>query len=132
MVLACVIFHVAGLVYLIDLMQSTQEKLGNQSRRIQAVVVLNVAVLVIICLHTIEIWLWALLYNELGEFESFSQALYFSGITATTVGYGDVTLSSDWQLLATFEAMGGLILFGASTAFFFELVRRMVGRPGNQ
>ena len=59
------------------------------------------------------------------EFDELQPSLYFSVVTATTLGYGDVTLSERWQLLGTFEAMGGLILFGASTAFLMELMRHL-------
>jgi hypothetical protein len=31
-------------------------------------------------------------------------------------------LSDQWQLLNTFEAMSGLILFGATTAFFIGIM----------
>ncbi len=50
-------------------------------------------------------------------------ALYFSVVTSSTLGYGDITLTGRWQLLANFEAMGGLILFGASTAFLNAITR---------
>ena len=32
-------------------------------------------------------------------------SLYFSGITFTTVGYGDITLAKCWQLLSVGEAV---------------------------
>jgi hypothetical protein len=50
---------------------------------------------------------------------------YFSVVTATTLGYGDVTLSEQWQLLGTFEAMAGLMLFGTSTIFFLAAMQRL-------
>ena len=62
---------------------------------------------------------------KVGEFDQLAKALYFSVVTSTTLGYGDVTLSESWQLLATFEAMGGLILFGASTAFMLAVMRKL-------
>ena len=51
--------------------------------------------------------------------------MYFSVVTTTTLGYGDFTLSDRWRVLASFQAIGGLILFGASTAFLFEIIRRL-------
>lgn len=84
-----------------------------------------IAVFAIIAIHTIEVWLWAAIYLYLGEFTDFSQALYFSAVTSTTLGYGDVTLSPDWQILGTFESMGGLILFGTSTAFLIGLMEKL-------
>ena len=86
---------------------------------------LLISVFVIIGIHTIEAWTWAYVYMYLGEFTDFERALYFSVVTSTTLGYGDITLSPEWQLLSTFEAMGGLLLFGVSTAFLFALVLRL-------
>ena len=76
-------------------------------------------------IHIVEAWGWALLYLSIGEFASLARALYFSAVTATTLGYGDTTLSEQWQLLSTIEAMGGLILFGASTAFLIAMMRHI-------
>ena len=87
--------------------------------------VLIVAMLGIIFSHSIQIWIWAFVYLQLGEFTSLISALYFSATTLTTLGYGDITLSETWQLLSTFEAMGGLIVFGASTAFLIGAMRRL-------
>ncbi len=66
----------------------------------------------------------------LGEFDSIERALYFSIVTSTTLGYGDITLSEQWQLLSTFEAMGGLILFGATTAFLLGVMRDIFENNG--
>ncbi len=85
---------------------------------------LGVVVLGLIAIHTISAWAWASVCYTLGEFTDFSRALYFSVVTSTTLVYGDITLTGRWQLLASFEAMGGLILFGASTAFLVAITRR--------
>ena len=50
-------------------------------------------------------------------------------MTATTLGYGDLTLSEPWRLLGVFEAMTGLMLFGASTAAVFQLMVRTLPDP---
>lgn len=59
---------------------------------------------------------WAGLFMLLGEFEQFATALYFSGVNFTTLGYGDITLSAQWQLLGPLEAANGILMFGVSTA----------------
>ena len=118
-----VVFHVVTLIYLSDLLKKTIPRV-EYIRRIPRVTMLMVGtVLAIILIHTVEAWTWAAVYLHLEEFESLQQSLYFSVVTATTLGYGDITLSQQWQLLGTFEAMGGLILFGVSTAFLLELMR---------
>ncbi|MEM6625188.1 MAG: ion channel [Pseudomonadota bacterium] len=71
--------------------------------------------------------IWAWLYLYLGDFQEFEPAFYFSLISITTVGYGDIILTSDTRLLAGFQAADGFILFGLDTAFLFEVVRRLRG-----
>jgi hypothetical protein len=126
MIVATVVFHVAGLVYLASLLQRIARPANTPQSKIRAMALLVTAVLVIIGIHTAEAWGWAALYLYLGEFSELKRALYFSVVTSTTLGYGDITLSARWQLLGTFEAMGGLILFGTSTAFLLALMRRVL------
>ncbi len=82
--------------------------------------------IVMVCLHLIEILLWALAYVLVagGELASFEAAVYFSAVTFTTLGYGDITLSSDWRLLSGFEAINGIVLVGWTTAFLFAVLQR--------
>jgi len=73
----------------------------------------------------IEVGIWAAAYLWLGAIEGLEKALYFSMVTFTTVGYGDVVLSEAWRLLASFEAANGVIKFGWTTALIFAVVRRL-------
>ncbi len=126
---ASVVFHVSGLLALARVLRSLGAPSGAAPRRPQILLMLIVMVLGIIAVHTVEAWVWALVYLSLGEFVELAPALYFSVTTSTTLGYGDITLSEQWQLLATFEAMGGLILFGASTAFLLGFMSRLFDPP---
>jgi voltage-gated potassium channel len=84
-------------------------------------------VLFMIVLHFAEILLWAAAYMLVAgeEFSTFEEAVYFSSVTFTTLGYGDVTLSSTWRLLSGFEAIGGIVLIGWTTAFLYAVLQRM-------
>ena len=75
--------------------------------------------------HVVQVWLWALVYLWAGEFAHLEEALYFSTVTFTTLGLGDLTASPDWRLLASFESAAGLFLFGISTAFIFDMMRNV-------
>lgn len=125
MIIATVCFHIGGLVGLITMLNRLAPMLPRSHRKLDTIFLMVVAVLGIIAIHTVEAWTWAALYMLLGEFSELERALYFSVVTQTTLGYGDITLSRDWQLLGTFESMGGLILFGASTAYLIGLVRHL-------
>jgi len=86
---------------------------------------ISLFVLAVFATHVVEIWIWASFYLLIGQFQSLEPALYFSTSSFTTVGFGDVTLSQDWRLLSSMEAANGMILFGWSTAFIFEIGRRI-------
>ena len=70
-----------------------------------------------------EVWIWALLYLGLGAVHSMEEAVYFSTVTFTTLGFGDITLEEPWRLLSSFEAANGLLMFGWSTALVFLAVQ---------
>ncbi len=85
------------------------------------------AIIVFILLMTsiIEAGVWALSYMLIHAIPVFENALYFSIVTFTTLGYGDITLSENWRLLASFEAAVGIIIFGWSTAIVMAVVQKL-------
>jgi len=119
------VFHVSCLVWLAGLVKRIGTSATFTPSRKGMTMLLGVAVLGLIAIHTTSAWAWAGVFYSLGEFTGLSKALYFSVVTSTTLGYGDITLTEKWQLLASFEAMGGLILFGVSTAFLLGVMRRL-------
>ncbi len=106
-------FHFAGVADLHHLSRSLRILIGT-------IVVLTI-------LHTLQIIVWALAYlyllpeNVLGTFE---EATYFSFVTFTTLGYGDITLAGAWRILSGIEALNGVLLLGWSTALLFTVVQR--------
>ena len=78
--------------------------------------------------HVAETWIWATFSHFIEEFSNFEAALYFSTSSFTTVGYGDLVLSEEWRLMGALESANGMMLFGWSTAFIFEVVRRSYRR----
>lgn len=80
------------------------------------ILILSLVMLFMLFGNFLQMALWAELFVVLGEFETFNQALYFSGVTFATLGYGDVVLSPQRQLLSAMEAANGILMFGVSTA----------------
>ena len=76
-------------------------------------------------LHSLEIWLYALTYLALGQFDALDTALYFSTSTFTTVGFGDIVLSEDWRMLSAAQSANGFLLIGWSTAFLVSVTARV-------
>lgn len=79
----------------------------------------------LILLHLIEISLWALLYAWGQAMPDLQSAFYFSAVTYTTTGYGDLVLPEAWRLIGGIEALTGILMCGWSTGFFFAVVNRM-------
>lgn len=71
-------------------------------------------------------WAWALVFLWSGQFDRTEPALYFAIVVITTLGFGDITLEEPWRLLSGLCATNGLFLFGLSTAFLVEFVRRLM------
>ena len=69
--------------------------------------------------------LWGILYLSAGAIEGVEKAFYFSMVTYTSLGYGDVVLEKPWRLLASFQAANGVIVFGWTTALIFAAVHRV-------
>ena len=76
----------------------------------------------------LNVLLWATFYYVKAALPNFEESLYFSIVTFTTLGYGDVVLGVEWRLLATFEAINGTIIFGWMTALIVAFIQRLWGR----
>ena len=81
-----------------------------------------------ILMHLLEISVWALFYLWKCDMPDFQTAMYFSAVTYTTTGYGDVLLTQEWRMLGAVEALTGILMCGWSTGFFFTVVGRMQHR----
>jgi voltage-gated potassium channel Kch len=73
----------------------------------------------------VEVLIWATTYLTLGAIEGFERAFYFSMVTFTTLGYGEIVIDERWRLLASFEAANGIIMFGWTTAIVVASVQRI-------
>ncbi|WP_052670694.1 potassium channel family protein [Draconibacterium sediminis] len=78
-------------------------------------------------LHAIHSLIWAyclyLIPSIQPDFASFHDIFYYSIVTFTTLGYGDMTISSEWKILSGIEAINGIMLIGWSTALMYSLIQ---------
>lgn len=78
----------------------------------------------------LQMAIWALPYHRLDAFSTFEEALYFSGVTFTTLGYGDFVLKPPIRLLAPLEAANGLTIFAIVTVVLIGSLRDWGIRSG--
>lgn len=79
----------------------------------------------LLLIHGAEISVWALFYWWQDCLSDAESAFYFSGVTYTTTGYGDVVLKQPWRMLAPIEAATGILMCALSAGLFFATVNRI-------
>jgi hypothetical protein len=79
----------------------------------------------LILIHGVEISVWALFYRWEGCLPDAEAAFYFSGVTYTTIGYGDLVLNKPWRMLGPIEGVTGILMCGLSAGLFFATVTRI-------
>ena len=78
--------------------------------------------------NIVQVAFWASLYKLLGAFPDFETAMYFSGVTFTSLGYGEVLLEGRIRLLGPLQAANGLMMFGITTALFISAVQQTTAK----
>jgi len=78
-----------------------------------------------VLLHLVEIGFWAFAYSWKQAMPDLQTAFYFSAVTYTTTGYGDLVLPKEWRLVGGVEALTGILMCGLSTGFFFAVVSKI-------
>jgi Ion channel len=76
-------------------------------------------------LHLLQIATWAFFYTWKEGMPDLTSAFYFSAVTYTTTGYGDLVLPEEWRLVGGVEALTGILMCGLSTGLFFAVFTRV-------
>ncbi len=125
LVLATVVIQIAGLAVLIWIMRRRASRFAGFSYVLQQIGVILAVVMGLFLIHALQIWLYAVVFMALGEFQTLEAALYFSTSSFTTVGYGEVYLESRWRIVAAIESANGFLLLGWSTIFLLSVLTRL-------
>src|SRR6516165_9453239 len=75
----------------------------------------------VILLHLLQIVSWGLFYAWHHAMPDLQSAFYFSAVTYTTTGYGDLVLPKEWRLVGGVEALTGILMCGLSAGLFFAV-----------
>ena len=124
-----ILIHGYGTIYWIKFIRKKYKKKTTKSLSKRIVWILIYSAIFLLSLNFIEAIIWGFTYYLLPgitEFESIEKAIYFSLVTFTTLGYGDITINSANRMLAGFEAMNGVLLLGWTTAMMFSLLQLTV------
>jgi hypothetical protein len=125
LVVATVAIHAVGFATLLRALLRSRALAMSGFRPVTGLVIGLTCWLILI--HLVEISVWGLFYVWQDCLPDAESAFYFSGVTYTTVGYGDLVLAKPWRIFAPLEALTGALMFGLSTGLFFAVVRHWIG-----
>ncbi len=119
-----VVIHAVGLIELTRIVGLVTDRVRLEGRR-SRIVAMIVIVLGTLAVLTVEVWLWAIVHFAIGSFADFETALYFSVVSFSTLGYGDVIPPPEWRIFAALEGINGFLLIGWSTAYLIAAGMRV-------
>ncbi|MES2692875.1 MAG: potassium channel family protein [Verrucomicrobiota bacterium] len=126
-----VLIHATGLAFVLRQLRSSPSA-EDPRFRVRTWLLIRIASWAV-AIHCVEITVWALFYWWQECLPDLESSLYFSLVTYTTLGYGDLVLPKGWRLLSGVEALTGILMCGWTTGGFFAIVSRMYGqRSGDQ
>jgi hypothetical protein len=99
-----------------------ENKLNPPHLTLKIASVIALAMLWIVFGVSINCWIWTFVYLHHEVFNQVEPALYFSMVSFTTLGFGDIILDESSRLLSGFTAVSGLISFGLTSAFVVDML----------
>lgn len=121
-----VIIQAFGTSFWIKHLINELSKIRGQISNIASMKLLVSTSIFLLVINTFQAIIWAVLYyniTDVSEIKTFEEAIYFSLITFTTLGYGDLTMSMDHRVLSGIEALNGILLIGWSTTLIYSTVQ---------
>jgi hypothetical protein len=121
----CVVIHATGLTAAFTWMKG--KSVAIEGRFWLATGTLICVVSWTVLMHLLQIAVWAFFYAWKHGMPDLQSAFYFSAVTYTTTGYGDLVLPKAWRLVGGVEALTGILMCGLSTGLFFAVFAKIFG-----
>ena len=118
------LIHIAVLLAAISALRHVSSRVG-ETQFLKPGLLIATALAAVVVGHTIPVWLWAAAFLAVGALPTLADAIYFSLVTYTTVGYGDVTVGPETRIFGAMASVTGVLNFGLSTAFLVRLVAKL-------
>ena len=123
--------HAVGMVLALHAIQKYEGE-SSKHPRLSRIYRVSGIILLMFLASIMEVLVWASTFLALNAIQGLEKALYFSMVTFTTLGYGEIVLDEQWRLLASFEAANGIIMFGWSTAIVIAVVQNVYFKVGQK
>ena len=121
----CLLIHLGVQVWVARKLRYYKDKFYRPSGR-TVFLTCSAVVIVLLFSHTVQLYIWALSLWLLGALPGNEEPIYFSLVTYTTVGYGDVTLGPSFRIFGAMASVTGILAFGLTTAFLVGLFPNVI------
>lgn len=124
-----IVIQAFGTSYWFEVLKKYHKKIQQHKNPKTAIRLLVFTGFFMTLLHIAQSSCWAVLYlllPQVTEFQTFESAFYFSLVTFTTLGYGDITIGTEHRVLSGLEAINGILLIGWSTALMFSVFQNIL------
>lgn len=122
----CSILHVLLMSKSVDTLPRLAKHVEHLGQSWRLPIFVGITFAMVVFSLTLQVWIWAISFILIGAFSDWATSVYFSLVTFTTLGYGDITLGPQHRVFAAFSAVTGLLSFGISTAFLVGLVSNIL------
>lgn len=125
---ACTLIHALFMMVANKILEARLERVGSGRHPILRTVLIWQLIMWMFLGICIEAALWAAVYladPHITVLPNVQTAFYFSMVTYTSLGYGDIVLTGNMRVLSAVEAATGLIIFGWTTALIFYYIQRI-------
>lgn len=128
MMLVVTLTHALGLTAISKTLRLRTERLKDMDFSWRSLALTAGMALMLLLLHTVEIFVFAAFYIIVGAIETLDEALYYSAAAYATLGRTGEFFPEAWRLIGAFEALIGFLMIGWSTAFITSKTNRLM--PG--
>lgn len=125
----CTLIHAVFMMSANQVVEKRLAQIGSARRVFYRTVLIWQLILWMFLGICIETLVWALVYladPQITVLPDAQTAFYFSMVTFTSLGYGDIVLTGNMRVLSAIQAANGLIIFGWTTALIFYYIQKIL------
>ncbi|MCV3270243.1 potassium channel family protein [Roseobacter sinensis] len=126
LLLVCAMLHILVIGRMVRHLRHHDHFDASRSTRHQMIVT-GALFLVLLGSHTVQIYISAFTLWISGALPGYEAPIYYSLVTYTTVGYGDVVLDPEHRIMGAMISVTGILMFGMTTAVVVGLFTRILG-----
>ena len=124
--LVCLILQVAVTFWSVRYYVRPSSRTPSGGRLFGGMRPLLIVMIVMMLGNFLQIVIWGAIFIWLGEFHELYEAVYHSAVNFTSLGYGDVVMSTRWKLLGPLEAANGILMLAITGAALMAILQQLI------